>query len=159
MLVPGKESEPAILVGWLDVARKEAQVRGHGVMELLHESRYGDAPDLREEEYERFLDKLMDALFESGIRLVMLVPDMLDQEPTLANPMPSSAAQRSAQAMSGAAQPTQPSPLVTRKGVQLLALAFVLGLSAQPLFSWTAGAIHWLTHAPGWIQQASQVLR
>ena len=153
LLVPGKGSQPSILCGWLDVSKNEAQIRSYGVMVLRHESHHGDAPSITEAEYARFLDKLMDTLFDGGIRLVFLIPDTQDFEPTHFNPMPAKTAQ--------VAPAVQPAPSSSRSGLGVLllvVLAFALGLNAERLFDGSAQAISWLTQAPGWFQHAALLL-
>jgi hypothetical protein len=150
LLVPSQELEPSILCGWLDVSKKEAQIRSYGIMALRHESHHGEPPSISEAEYSRFLDKLMDTLFDGGIRLVFLVPDTQDFEPTQFNPVPAEVAP--------AASPVQPAPRSRRSvfGVLLLvALAFALGMSAEHLLSGGSQALSWLAQVPGRIQHAA----
>lgn len=158
LLVPSKDKDPAIFCGWLDVSKKEAQIRSYDVMVLLHESRHGYEPDINQEEYERFIRKLMDTLFDGGIRLVLLVPDMQDHEPTHFNRAP---VQRVSKPV---AETPAPAPRKLRPvlGVAFLfVLAFTLGMNAEHVFSWLAHAIVWFRHAPtefahaiAWIRQA-----
>jgi hypothetical protein len=74
-LVANVESAPAIVCGWVDVAKKESQLRSYGVVTKRHLSRYGAAPDITEEEYEQFLNELVDTLFYGGIKILVQVPD------------------------------------------------------------------------------------
>jgi hypothetical protein len=158
LLVPSQNSDPAIFCGWLDVSKKEAQIRSYGVMVLLHENRHGYEPDISQEEYERFIRKLMDTLFDGGSRLVFLVPDMQDHEPTNFNPAPVKRVSKPA------AEVPAPSPRRLRPvlgAAFLVVLAFTLGMNAEHFFSWLAPAIAWFGHAPtafahaiAWIRQA-----
>lgn len=81
-LVSNLESVPAIVCGWVDVAKKESQLRSYGVVVRRHKSRYTHEIDVTEEEYDRFLNELVETLFYGGIKIVVQVPD--DPEPTQA---------------------------------------------------------------------------
>jgi hypothetical protein len=150
LLISSEASQPDIFCGWLDVTRKEAQVRSYSVMVLLHESRHGDEPDISEEEYGRFTRKLMDTLFDGGIRLVLLVPDTQDYESTQFNRMPAQST----------AQPAVVAPVAVQRSLRpalgmmfLVVLAFALGMHAEHLFSWLSHALAWFGHAPTWFAQ------
>ncbi|WP_224360352.1 hypothetical protein [Hyalangium versicolor] len=149
LLAPSQETQPAILCGWLDASRKQAQVRSYGVMALMHENRYGDEPDISEEEYERFLNKLMDTLFDGGIRLVLLAPDTGDFETTQFNPVPQPQVRQPAAVVS---LPPRRSPRARLTVALLAAAAFALGMGAEHLFSKTV-------HAPSWLQHVGLVRR
>jgi hypothetical protein len=157
LLIPSMDADPAIFCGWLDGSKKEAQIRSYSVMVLLHESRHGYEPDISQEEYERFTRKLMDTLFDGGIRLVLLVPDTQDYESTQFNPVPAQQA-KPVEAVP-APSPRRLHPVL---GVLFLAvLAFALGMQAEHLFSWLAHALAWFGHAPAgfahalaWLRQA-----
>lgn len=156
LLVPSDDSHPEILCGWLDLSRKEAQVRSYCVMALLHENRHGEPPEIDEDEYERFLDKLMDTLFDAGIRLVLLVSDMQDYENTQFNPVPAKQAAQPAVVVPLATKP-QHSGRTMPRGAFLVAAAFALGLSAEHMYSWSAQLVS-MIHAPSLIQQAALLL-
>ncbi|MDY7229167.1 hypothetical protein [Hyalangium rubrum] len=113
-LVANLESTPTIVCGWVDVAKKEAQLRSYGVVVKRHQNRYREGFDITEEEYERFLNELVDTLFYGGIKILVMVPD--DQE--------------AQQAQSpGQAPAQQRAPRSSFLGKLLLAaLAFALGL-------------------------------
>jgi hypothetical protein len=81
-LVSNMENAPAVVCGWVDVSKKEAQLRSYGVVAKRHKGRYTDALDITEEEYERFLNELVETLFYGGIKIVVQVPD--DPDPTQA---------------------------------------------------------------------------
>lgn len=155
LLIPSQDKDPAIFCGWLDVSKKEAQIRSYSVMVLLHESRHGYEPDISQEEYERFTRKLMDTLFDGGIRLVLLVPDMQDYEQTHFNPVPAKRVSEPV-AVKPAPSPRRLHPVL---GVMfLVVLAFTLGMNAEHLFSWLGHALAWFTHASAWIRQAVPLL-
>ncbi|WP_224365721.1 hypothetical protein [Hyalangium versicolor] len=81
-LVSNLETAPAVVCGWVDVAKKEAQLRSYAVVERRHKARYAAAPDITDEEYERFLNELVETLFYGGIKIVVQIPD--DPDPTQA---------------------------------------------------------------------------
>ena len=82
MLVARKEPVPPIFCGWVDPAQGEAQLRSWGVLVRRYERRHGEPPPLSEEEYDRFLDKLMDTLFDSGFQILHLVSDDEELRPS-----------------------------------------------------------------------------
>lgn len=128
-LVSRKGLVPAIVCGWVNVAQREAQVRSYGIVAQRYASRHGAAPQLSEEEYERFVDKLMDTLFDGGFQIVHLVSD---ENLGLAS-----------QGLRRWMRSARPSLRVT-----LLAVgAFALGLSAE---RWVPG----LQQAPAALSQA-----
>jgi hypothetical protein len=116
-LVSNLESAPAVVCGWVDVAKKEAQLRSYGVVVKRHKGRYTDKLDITEEEYDRFLNELVETLFYGGIKIVVQVPD---DEP-VQTPAAQAQAQAQAQAKRGGA-----SCLGT---LVLLTVTFVLGLA------------------------------
>lgn len=77
-LVTNLESSPAVVCGWVDVAKKESQLRSYGVVTKRHKNRYGADLDITEEEYEGFLNELVDTLFYGGIKILVQVPDEPD---------------------------------------------------------------------------------
>jgi hypothetical protein len=112
-LVANLESIPAVVCGWVDVSKKEAQLRSYGVVARRHKSRYVDALEITEEEYERFLNELVETLFYGGIKIVVQVPD--DPDPT--------------QAQGAQGQGAQAQPQRSRLGtLLLLAVTFALGI-------------------------------
>ncbi|MFL5350427.1 MAG: hypothetical protein ACJ8AT_37120 [Hyalangium sp.] len=157
LLIPSQDQDPAIFCGWLDVSKKEAQIRSYSVMVLLHESRHGYEPDISQEEYERFTRKLMDTLFDGGIRLVLLVPDLQDHEPTNFNRVPAKRVSEPV-AVTPAPSPRRLRPVL---GVMFLfVLAFTLGMNAEHLFSWLGHALAWFGHdAPIWFAHALAWIR
>jgi hypothetical protein len=118
-LVSRDGSVPAIVCGWVDVSKREAQLRSHGVVVRRHQRHHGSPPDLSAQEYEKFLRLLMDTLFEGGIRLLLLLPD--EQEAPLARPQ---------------AESTR-GTLSSILGVTLIAaLAFILGMHVAHVTPW-----------------------
>ncbi|SEU16095.1 hypothetical protein [Stigmatella erecta] len=85
-LVSTQEWAPAIPCGWVDVSKKEAQLRNHAAVLKRHRSRYGRGLDLTEEEYERFFHELVDTLFYGGIKVLVLIPDEQETPPVQAPP-------------------------------------------------------------------------
>ena len=74
-LVPRKGTAPSIVCGWVDVAKKEAQLRGHESMARRFEAHHGTPFDMSQEDYERCLHDLEDALLSGGIKLRVVVPE------------------------------------------------------------------------------------
>lgn len=112
-LVSNLESAPSISVGWVDVAKKEAQLRSYGVVVRRHQSRHGGGLDILEQEYEQFFNELVETLFYGGIKILVLVPDEPD-------------AQQSQAQAQAPPQSRGRSPLVS---LILFALIFALGLA------------------------------
>lgn len=154
MLVSRKHPVPAIVCGWVDVEQKEAQVRSFGIVAQRYEDRHGHSPKLSEEEYERFLDKLMDTLFDGGFQILHLVSDEN-----------SSRAVQSARWLMRACRPS------LRVSLMVVG-AFALGLSAERLVpgiqqvpgwlaqagSWASQGIAWAAHLPSWVSSLVQAV-
>jgi hypothetical protein len=130
-LIARKEPVAPLLIGWVDLAQGEAQVRSYGVLVHRHERRHGEPPSLSEEEYDRFLDKLMDTLFDSGFQILHLVSDEEEARPA---GWKRRWLQRSFRSGPGA--------------ILLVLGAFALGLNAARLLPWL------FQHVPAWIAQA-----
>jgi hypothetical protein len=77
-LVPRRGTAPTIVCGWVDVARKEAQLRGHESVAKRYEAHHGTPIDIAEEDYERCIDDLSEALTGGGIKVRVVIPE----EPT-----------------------------------------------------------------------------
>jgi hypothetical protein len=75
LLVPRKGSGPNLVCGWVDVPKKEAQLRGHESVSRRFEAQHGTPLELAPEEYERFLDDLVETMCEGGIKVRVLVPE------------------------------------------------------------------------------------
>jgi hypothetical protein len=117
-LVANLESAPAVVCGWVDVAKKESQLRSYGVVAKRHKGRYGAELDITEEEYERFLNELVDTLFYGGIKILVQVPEEQDAQQ---------------QAQGQGQSHSQPQPQGSRSclgTLLLLALTFSLGVGA-----------------------------
>ncbi|MDC0714075.1 hypothetical protein POL68_36760 [Stigmatella sp. ncwal1] len=110
-LVSNLESAPAIVCGWVDVSKKESQLRNHAAVVKRHQSRYGRPMDISAEEYERFFNELVDTLFYGGIKVLVLIPDEQEAPPAQVQP-------RKAPSRSGLGT------------FLLLVLAFALGVGA-----------------------------
>ncbi len=72
---PAWSPPPPSSVGWVDVAKKESQLRTYAVVAKRHKGRYDADLDINEDEYERFLNELVDTLFYGGIKILVQVPD------------------------------------------------------------------------------------
>lgn len=138
-LVSRKDSLPPIHCGWVDVAQGEAQVRSHGVLARRYERRHGHPLPLDEAEYDRFLDKLLDTLFDEGFQILHLVSDEEDLLST-----DSRGAWLRSTFRSG-------------RGVTVLVVgAFALGLNAAHLLpKLLQHAPAWSAHVGSWFAQAS----
>jgi hypothetical protein len=115
-LVAAMDSAPAVVCGWVDVAKKESQLRSYGVVAKRHKNRYGNDLDITEDEYERFINELVDTLFYGGIKILVQVPDEPDP-------------QQQAQAQAQAQQQPQGSRSCLGT-LLLLTLTFALGVGA-----------------------------
>jgi hypothetical protein len=74
-LVAHLDSAPPIVVGWVDVAKKESQLRTYDVVKRRHQSRFTSPLELTANEYEQFLNELVETLFYGGIKIMLQVPD------------------------------------------------------------------------------------
>jgi len=74
-LIPRRGTAPTIVCGWVDVAKKEAHLRGHESVARRYEAHHGTALDLAEEDYERCIDDLAEALTAGGIKVRVLIPE------------------------------------------------------------------------------------
>jgi hypothetical protein len=139
MLVARKEPVPSLLCGWVDLAQGEAQLRSYGVLVNRYERRHGKPPPLSEEEYDRFLDKLMDTLFDGGFQILHFVSDEEELRPT------------------GWKHRWLRRPFRSGKGALLLVVgAFALGLNAARLLLWLFQHIPtWIATTSSWLQQAA----
>jgi hypothetical protein len=85
-LVARKGTAPVLVCGWVDVPNREAQLRSYQSLANRHEARHGAPLDLPQDDYDRFLDELSDALTSGDIRVRVVVPD--EKEPVPASPQP-----------------------------------------------------------------------
>ncbi|HZI07845.1 MAG TPA: hypothetical protein VEZ71_27750 [Archangium sp.] len=91
-LIPRRGTAPTIVCGWVDVAKKEAHLRGHESVARRYEAHHGTALDLAEEDYERCIDDLAEALTAGGIKVRVLIPEE-SAAPRGASPAPETGAQ------------------------------------------------------------------
>lgn len=141
-LLPQIDKAPAIVCGWVDVSRREAQLRSYEIVVRRHQSRQGGALPISAEIYERFLDELMNTLFEGGIRVVLVVPDEQEAPPA---PPPVPARRRPFLSFLGA--------------VFFIALGFGLGLSAERLGPALERVAPWIQQVPAWFELAKRLLQ
>jgi hypothetical protein len=141
-LVTRNDSAPEIPCGWVDLSKKHAQVRSFAVVAQRHREEYGCAPELGERDYKRFLGTLIETLFDSGVRLVLLAP-----EPRTF-PL--------ARFVDWLRKGSVLSPLGT---TLLLVVAFALGLNAEHLGPWIDQLPSWLERASAWGEQGLTWLR
>ncbi|AEI65002.1 hypothetical protein [Corallococcus macrosporus] len=112
-LVPRKGSGPSLTCGWVDVSKREAQLRNFEAVAKRYESHHGEPLEMQAEEYERFLTDVEAVLAQAVIKVRVIVPE----EP-------------------GAVRVVGPTVATRGKGVPpmlagaLAVLAFVLGLLA-----------------------------
>lgn len=111
-LVPRKGDGPSLMCGWVDVARREAQLRAFDGVARRYEAHHGEPLELQPEEYERFLTDVEDVLIKAVIKVRLLIPEE-QATPGAATPV------AKARARGGL-----PWPLV----LLLLGAAFALGL-------------------------------
>jgi translation initiation factor IF-2 len=121
-LVVQQGSAPSIVCGWVDVSKKEAQLRSYESVSRRHEARHGQKMELGPEHYERFLNDLEDTLISGGIRVRVLVPDEQEGATSAPAPVPQAANKR------------PPRASVSRvMAFLLMVLAFGLGFAARHL--------------------------
>lgn len=111
--MPRKGSGPSLTCGWVDVSKREAQLRNFEAVAKRYESHHGEPLEMQAEEYERFLTDVEAVLAQAVIKVRVIVPE----EP-------------------GAVRVVGPTVATRGKGVPpmlagaLAVLAFVLGLLA-----------------------------
>ncbi len=74
-LVAYQDVVPVIVIGWVDVAKKECLLRTYEAVKRRHQHRYTVPLEITERDYERFLDELVETLFYGGIKIMLQVPD------------------------------------------------------------------------------------
>jgi len=116
-LVPRKGVAPALVCGWFDIFRKEAQFRSYESLMARHQARHGERPNLTQAEYERFLEELLDSLGAAQFRITLLVPDEKEDAP---EPAPRKRPKR----LSG-------SGMLVAWGVLLALVSFAAGLAVE----------------------------
>lgn len=137
-LVPRMDSVPTILCGWVDVSTRDAQLRSYELVVKHHQDR---AFPISAEVYDRFLDDLMNILYESGIRIILVVPD--EEEAPLA-PAP---------------VPERRRPFLSfLTAVFFIALGFGLGWSAERLMPMIEQVRPWIEYVPVWFEVAKRLV-
>jgi translation initiation factor IF-2 len=74
-LVPRKGSGPSLVCGWVDVSKREAQLRNFDAVAKRYESHHGEPLELRADEYERFLNDVEEVLTRAVIKVRVMVPE------------------------------------------------------------------------------------
>ncbi|MFY2563279.1 hypothetical protein ACN469_37125 [Corallococcus terminator] len=74
-LVPRKGSGPSVVCGWVDVSKREAQLRSFEGVARRYESHHGEPLELAPEEYERFLHDVEEVLVKAVIKVRLIVPE------------------------------------------------------------------------------------
>ncbi|AFE05399.1 hypothetical protein COCOR_03720 [Corallococcus coralloides DSM 2259] len=112
-LVDRKGSAPALVAGWVDVAKGQASLRNHEAVAKRYEFQHGTPLELVPEEYEKFLTDVDEVLRTAAIQVRILVPD--ESAPTRATV---------------GQQAPRASGLAVRWVMLLVIVAFLLGLGA-----------------------------
>ena len=141
-LVPQIEMAPTIVFGWVDVSSRDAQLRSYEVVERRHQSRQGGGLPISAEIYERFLDEMMNTLFEGGIRVMLVVPDEQEAPPA---PPPVPVRRRPLRSFLGA--------------VFFIALGFGLGWNTERLAPLIERVGPWLEQLAAWFEVAKRLLQ
>ncbi|NMO15377.1 hypothetical protein HPC49_13345 [Pyxidicoccus fallax] len=74
-LVPRKGSGPSLMCGWVDVSKREAQLRNFEAVAKRYESHHGEPLEMQAEEYERFLRDVEEVLTQAVIKVRIIVPE------------------------------------------------------------------------------------
>lgn len=74
-LVPRKGSAPSVMCGWVDVSKREAQLRNFESAAKRYESHHGEPLEMQPEEYERFLRDVEEVLTQAVIKVRLIVPE------------------------------------------------------------------------------------
>ncbi|RKG59594.1 hypothetical protein D7X30_11125 [Corallococcus sp. AB011P] len=74
-LVDRKGTAPALVAGWVDVAKGQASLRNHEAVAKRYEFQHGTPLELVPEEYEKFLTDVDEVLRTAAIQVRILVPD------------------------------------------------------------------------------------
>ncbi|WP_216672071.1 hypothetical protein, partial [Corallococcus exiguus] len=112
-LVDRKGTAPALVAGWVDVAKGQASLRNHEAVARRYEFQHGTPLELAPEEYEKFLTDVDEVLRTAAIQVRILVPD--ESAPTRAT-----VGQQSPRATG----------IAVRWVLLLVIVAFLLGLGA-----------------------------
>ncbi len=109
-LVPRKGTGPSVMCGWVDVSKREAQLRNFEGVAKRYETHHGQPLEMQAEEYERFLADVEEVLAKAVIKVRLIVPE----EQGAVRVMPTAPARRKGVPVLGA--------------VLLAVVAFLLGL-------------------------------
>ncbi|RKI57690.1 hypothetical protein D7X55_27560 [Corallococcus sp. AB049A] len=112
-LVDRKGVAPALVVGWVDVAKGQAALRNHEAVARRYEFQHGTPLELIPEEYEKFLTDVDEVLRTAAIQVRILVPD--ESAPTRATV---------------GQQAPRATGVAVRWVMLLVIIAFLLGLAA-----------------------------
>jgi hypothetical protein len=74
-LVPRKGNSPSLMCGWVDVSKREAQLRNFEGVARRYESHHGEPLEMRADEYERFLADVEDVLTKAVIKVRIIVQE------------------------------------------------------------------------------------
>jgi hypothetical protein len=74
-LVPRKGTSPSLVCGWVDVSKREAQLRNFEAVAKRYEAHHGEPLELRVDEYERFLTDVEEVLTRAVIKVRVMVPE------------------------------------------------------------------------------------
>ncbi|RKH39662.1 hypothetical protein [Corallococcus sicarius] len=74
-LVDRKGVAPALVAGWVDVAKGQASLRNHEAVARRYEFQHGSPLELVPEEYDKFLTDVDEVLRTAAIQVRILVPD------------------------------------------------------------------------------------
>ncbi|MBZ4418421.1 hypothetical protein [Myxococcus sp. RHSTA-1-4] len=74
-LVPRKGNSPSLICGWVDVSKREAQLRNFEAVAKRYESHHGVPLEMQAEEYERFLRDVEEVLVQAVIKVRIIVPE------------------------------------------------------------------------------------
>lgn len=74
-LVPRKGTAPSLICGWVDVAKREAQLRNFEAVAKRYEAHHGEPLEMRADEYERFLADVEEVLTRAVIKVRVMVPE------------------------------------------------------------------------------------
>lgn len=74
-LVAQGNAAPSAPCGWVDTAKGEAQLRSYELITARYEARHGVPLNLTREQYDSFLDSLVEALMAGSIKVRVYVPE------------------------------------------------------------------------------------
>ncbi|QDE71067.1 hypothetical protein [Myxococcus xanthus] len=74
-LVPRKGAGSSLTCGWVDVSKREAQLRNFEAVAKRYELHHGEPLEMQAEEYERFLSDVEAVLTQAVIKVRVIVPE------------------------------------------------------------------------------------